>query len=64
MDNIIVKIFTGIAIALLLFLLALIVNVIVFVPEAKNCVKNGGEPYYFITSFECRNNVNVNLGGE
>ena len=36
-------------------------NAVINAPEAKKCVNNGGEPYYFITSVECRNNLNVEI---
>ncbi len=60
-EDIIIKIFEVAAIIILLFLIALIVNIMIYTPQAKKCVRDGGEPYYFITSFECKNNININL---
>ena len=57
--------FIGIIVTIMFIFLGIILfNIISNEKEAKDCVRNGGEPYYFITSFECRNNINVNLGGE
>lgn len=50
-----------IAIIVFIFLGMLSYNFISNEEKAKECIKNGGEPYYFITSFECRKNINVNL---
>ncbi len=55
--------FITIAIILVLILMVMLGNIIINQDDAKKCVKNGGEPYYFLTGFECKNNINVNLEG-
>lgn len=44
-------------------LIIMLVNIMLSQPKAKECVKNGGEPYYFVTNFECRNNMNIEVKG-
>ena len=61
MDDIVGKIILAIGILCILFLIIMIVEITISTPKAKECIRNGGEPYYFITSFECKNNINVNL---
>lgn len=63
MDNFekIMLAFVGLLLALLLLMISMMA---IHQSEAKQCVRKGGEPYYFITSFECKENINVNLNGE
>lgn len=63
------KILTGVGVAtmgaalfVVFFLVAFLLSMATHIPQERACVRNGGEPYYFMDlSFECRNNVNVSV---
>lgn len=63
MSELMDKIFIALGVLIIAFIVAFLLSVAIHSPQEKDCVRNGGEPYYFIDlSFECRNNVNVSIG--
>lgn len=58
-NNILIALAIIIVSIILSYLSCIVFTKIVNENVAKECVKNGGEPYYFSDSVECRNSLKI-----